>query len=120
MEFRLREAVAPWLGTPHRLGGNDRSGVDCSGFVVSIYRKLFQMRLPRTTALLMGEGRPADPRHLVSGDLVFFHIPERKRHVGIYLGGGEFAHASYRRGVTISRVNDAYWRRHFHTARRLL
>jgi probable lipoprotein NlpC len=40
--------------------------------------------------------------------------------VGVYLGDGELAHASKRKGVTISRLGDVYWRKAFHTARRVL
>jgi cell wall-associated NlpC family hydrolase len=49
---QLREAVRTWEGTPHRLGGNDRRGIDCSGLVVQLYRDLFGYRLPRTTSAL--------------------------------------------------------------------
>lgn len=116
---RIREAVAPWMGTPHRMGGNDRSGIDCSGFVVRIYRDLFDVDLPRTTQLLIREGRPVDFFELVPGDLVFYRIPVKKRHVGIYLGEGEFAHASYRKGVMISRTDSPHWKQYFIGARRV-
>lgn len=117
---RLRRAVRAWEGTPHRLGGNSKSGVDCSGLVVRIYDDLFGHHLPRTTAALAQKGQPAARRALVPGDLVFFRIAPRKMHVGIYLGRGEFAHASARRGVSIARLDAPYWRSVFWTARRIL
>lgn len=119
-EARLRQAVSAWEGTPHRLGGNSRRGIDCSGLVVRIYDDLFGYRLPRTTAALAQTGQPAARSALRPGDLVFFRIAPGKSHVGIYLGQGEFAHASTRRGVSIARLDAPYWRSVFWTARRLL
>lgn len=120
LEQRLRRAAHEWEGTPHRLGGLDRQGIDCSGLVVRIYDDLFSYRLPRTTGALAGTGQSTEGRTLSPGDLVFFRIPPRKQHVGIYLGRGEFVHASTRRGVIISRLDDPYWRGVFWTARRIL
>ena len=117
---QLRAAVRTWEGTPHRLGGNDRQGIDCSGLVVQLYRDLFDTQLPRTTLALSKTGRSVEPRHLLPADLVFFRLPDSKRHVGIYLDGGQFAHASTRRGVMISRLQEPCWQETFWTARRLL
>lgn len=117
---QLRAAVRTWEGTPHRLGGNDRQGVDCSGLVVQIYRDLFDIPLPRTAAALSKTGRAIDLGQLSPGDLVFFRLPDGKRHVGIYLDRGQFAHTSTRRGVMISRLQEPYWQATFWTARRLL
>ena len=117
---QLRAEVRSWEGTPHRLGGNNRRGIDCSGLVVRIYRDLFALQLPRTTAALSKTGQAVAPAHLAPGDLVFFRFSGGKRHVGIYLGRGQFAHASYRRGVMISRLDEPHWRASYWTARRLL
>jgi hypothetical protein len=120
LEQHLRRAAREWEGTPHRLGGLDRHGIDCSGLVVRIYDDLFSYRLPRTTGRQARTGQPTEGRTLAPGDLVFFRIPPRKQHVGIYLGGGEFVHASARRGVAIDRLDTPYWRGVFWTARRIL
>jgi cell wall-associated NlpC family hydrolase len=88
--------------------------------VVQIYRELFGYRLPRTTAALSKIGRPVAPGRLAAGDLVFFRLADGKRHVGIYLDRGQFAHASSRQGVTISRLDEHYWQETYWTARRLL
>ena len=120
IENQLRNKVSEWYGTPHRMGGTGKSGIDCSGFVMRIYRDTFGMRLPRTTTAQRQIGRSIDPRHLRAGDLVFFQISSNKGHVGIYLSKGEFAHTSYRQGVTISRLDNTYWRKVFRNARRIL
>jgi cell wall-associated NlpC family hydrolase len=56
---------------------------------------------------------------LMSGDLVFFKPGYKSRHVGIYLGQGEFAHASTSKGVIISRLDDRFWRQCYVTGRRV-
>jgi cell wall-associated NlpC family hydrolase len=120
LERRLRAEVAQWLGTPHRMGGATRRGVDCSGFVQRLYREMFGRRIPRSTALQVQSGRPVGESQLCCGDLVFFKVPGKGRHVGIYLGEAQFAHASTSRGVTVSSLEERYWRRAYWTARRYL
>ncbi len=119
IEQRLRSEVRQWRGTPHRMGGTRQNGVDCSGFVQRIFNDLFKVKLPRSTALQVHSGKAVPVDRLRPGDLVFFHPPHKVRHVGIYLGRGEFAHASTSRGVTISRMDTAYWRNAYWTARRI-
>lgn len=119
VETRLRAAVSQWQGTPHRMGGTRKSGIDCSGFVQRIFGDFFGINLPRSTALQVHTGKMVAIDHLRPGDLVFFHPPDKVRHVGIYLGSGEFAHASTSKGVTVSRLNTAYWRNAYWTARRI-
>jgi cell wall-associated NlpC family hydrolase len=120
IEERLRAEVRTWRATPHKMGGTSRSGVDCSGFVQQVYRNLFHQSIPRTTALQVRSGQPMESAQLMPGDLVFFRPPNKIRHVGIYLGAGEFVHASTGRGVIISRLSEAYWRNCYWTARRYL
>jgi probable lipoprotein NlpC len=102
------------------MGGTSRRGVDCSGFVQQVYRVVFHQAIPRTTALQVRSGRPVGRSRLVTGDLVFFKPPDKVRHVGIYLGDGQFAHASTSRGVIISSLSEPYWRHCYWTARRYL
>jgi probable lipoprotein NlpC len=58
----LRAEIQSWLGTPHRMGGMSRRGIDCSGLVVVLYDDLFDLRLPRTTTALMRRGRRVEKR----------------------------------------------------------
>jgi cell wall-associated NlpC family hydrolase len=109
-----------WQGTRHRLGGSSRSGIDCSGFVKTVYKNSFEMELPRTTKAQATLGRQVKKSDLQAGDLVFFKPPSYPRHVGIYLSNAEFMHASKSKGVTISRIDPYYWGKYFWTARRLL
>jgi cell wall-associated NlpC family hydrolase len=102
------------------MGGTDKGGVDCSGFVTTVYKNVFHTDLPRTTAAQLTTGTPVKRSALKAGDLVFFRPPGYPRHVGIYLDENRFLHASKSRGVTISRIDGYYWKRYFWTARRVL
>lgn len=93
-------------GTPYVWGGNSLStGIDCSGLVQQIYRKL-GVNLPRTTYEQAKSGRRVSVAEIRPGDLVFyggdFH------HVGIYAGGGHVIHAANSRlGVITSNLNNS-------------
>lgn len=119
-ERALRAEVATWHGTPHRWGGTSRNGADCSGFVMTLYRDVFDAAVPRTTEEQAQAGEGVRKKALRPGDLVFFRPSRKTRHVGVYLGGGEFAHASSSAGVTVSRLDQPYWQRVYWRARRLL
>ncbi|MDY7115993.1 NlpC/P60 family protein [Halomonas sp. SSL-5] len=109
-----------WVGTPYRLGGTSRGGVDCSALVQNVFEETFRLSLPRTTGEQVSQGHPIARDELAPGDLVFFRPPGTYRHVGIYVGEGRFLHASSSRGVMISKLDNSYWRRHFWQARRAL
>lgn len=109
-----------WLGTPYRLGGESRRGIDCSALIQAIYRERFDTDLPRTTSQQVNEGQRIERSALKAGDLVFFRPPGTYRHAGIYVGDGFFLHASSSQGVALSRLDNSYWRRYYWQARRPL
>ncbi len=119
-DLRLRAEVRKWQGTPHRLGGTTRQGIDCSGFVQRLYHDIFSHEIPRTTELQVQHGKRVRQSQLLPGDLVFFKISWKGRHVGIYLGDDDFAHASSSRGVSVSNLSDPYWQERYWTSRRYL
>ena len=108
-----------WRGTPYRFGGTSERGIDCSAFAREVYRNAVGIELPRDTRSQVHEGTRVSRQELVEGDLVFFKINPRLNHVGIYVGNGEFIHASTRAGVTRSRLDNQYWRNKFWQARRI-
>lgn len=120
VEQQLRREFDRWQGTRHRMGGSGTRGIDCSGFVKTVYKDVFNIDLPRTTQAQVRKGRPVPFKELQAGDLVFFQSPTYPRHVGIYLGASEFVHASKNQGVTLSKIDETYWGKYYWTARRIL
>lgn len=114
--------ITAWLGTPYRYGGKSKSGVDCSGFVLSIFRDVYNLELMRRSIDMAQNSRKIrDPGRLREGDLVFFRIRSRNiSHVGIYLGEGRFVHASSSRGVIINNLNESYYSERFAFGGRVL
>ncbi len=110
-----------WQGTPYKLGGYDKGGIDCSGFVARTYADLFDQQLPRTTTAQSKTGYLVKRDELKAGDLVFFKIANRGKlqHVGIYLENNQFVHASTSKGVTISNLANNYWQKSYWKAIRL-
>lgn len=121
--FRLKRLYTQynkWKGTSYQYGGLSLEGVDCSGFVYQTYKSLFKINLPRSTKYQIKEGKRVYLNQLYAGDLVFFKTGWNVRHVGIYLEKGRFVHASSSKGVIISTLYSAYWKKNYTQARRLL
>lgn len=110
-----------FLGIPYRLGGSDRSGMDCSGLVVRLYRDVYGIKLPHKTHQLYRKGHAVSLRALEVGDLIFFRETKgtNPSHVGVYLGDGQFIHASNTRGVILSGLKDAYYKKRIVGVRRI-
>ena len=117
---RLVMSMSGWLDTPYLYGGNLKDGIDCSAYVQALMSKAFEVDLPRTTRQQMNVGEEVDRNRLLPGDLVFFKTGRNQYHVGIFLEEGEFTHASASSGVTVSHLNDFYWRDKFLMGRRVM
>ena len=112
----LYTEVSGWLGTPYRSGGSSKNGTDCSGLATQIYRKVYHIRLPRTSDAQYNNSNKVSKRDLREGDLVFFtsgRSGSKVAHSGIYLKNGKFVHAGSSRGVIISSLNEDYYRKHW-------
>jgi len=115
-------AAYDYLHVPYRWGGTTSRGLDCSGLV---YRALARLgvRVPHSAALLFQRGRPVPVGAWRPGDLLFFANTYKPgiSHVGIYLGGDRFLHASSGAGkVTMSSLRDRFYVDHFVGARRIM
>lgn len=111
-----------YLGTPYVLVGNGPSSFDCSGFTKYIYAQ-FGYTLNRTATDQLQNGVSVSRDELQPGDLVFFKYNTSKpvSHVGIYIGNGEFIHASTNRYmVQIDQMNTGHYANVFVYARRIL
>ena len=108
-----------WKGAPYKYGGASLNGVDCSAFVQNTFKTKLGYQLPRTTRTQIKQGRPISKSSLKVGDVVFFMTGKNSLHNGIYIGKSQFVHASTSKGVTVSNLNNVYWKRTYHSARRI-
>lgn len=114
------EAVATWIGTPYVYGGNSKKGTDCSGFVQTLYKDIYNINLYRSAADLVKNCDIIDKKDMRPGDLIFFKIKSDKvSHVGIFLDGGKFVHASSSKGVIVSDLKEKYYAKYFYSAGRI-
>lgn len=110
----LYDTIAAWLGTPYVYSGKNANGIDCSGFVNMIYHSVYGKMLHGNSKDLYRETKHLKEKKLKEGDLVFFKIHHRHvSHVGLYLGDRKFAHSSRSNGVTISDLDDPYYKKYF-------
>jgi len=116
----LYETIEQWYGVPYRRSGMSMKGTDCSGFVLSVYRDVYNIDLLRSSREMAQHILPVEKTELQEGDLIFFRIRNSKaiNHVGIYLRDGYFVHASLSRGVIIDTLERAYWKRYYYTSGR--
>ena len=116
----VREAMK-FLGTRYSRGSSGGGSFDCSGLVYSLHREL-GIQLARSSAAQYRQGIPVSRSELAMGDCVFFRNTYRRgiSHVGIYVGGNKFIHASNpRSGVKIDSLDSAYYGPRYAGARRM-
>ncbi len=115
---QIIEWAKQYIGTPYSYGGTNLSkGVDCSGFVYSVFKKnpYTNLTLNRTAADQYNNGTRVSKSDLKPGDLVVFDTSGANNgvitHSGIYIGDGNFIHASSGQAysVTISNLNSGYY-----------
>lgn len=109
-----------YMGTPYVFGATGNGGFDCSGFVMRVFQQ-HGIYLPRTADVQYNVGTKVARGDEQPGDLVFFetYLPGPS-HVGIYVGNGNFIHASSSRGVTTSNLNQTYYAARYLGAKRVL
>jgi cell wall-associated NlpC family hydrolase len=110
----LYKFIDRWYGANYRMGGCDKSGIDCSGFAQKLYNEVYGIDLLRTATEQFVNCKRLKPHDAAEGDLVFFHIQGRRiSHVGIYLINNFFVHASTTGGVMISSLTEDYWQKYY-------
>lgn len=115
-----------YMGTPHRMGGLSKKGIDCSGLVQISYKHI-NVNLPRSTRDQVNAGKAVSMGSIQKGDLIFFTYPGGKRvtHVGMVhkVNGPQdvvFIHTSSSRGVRKDNLYSNYWKPLFVKARRVI
>lgn len=111
-----------YMGVPYRWGGNGPNSFDCSGFMVYILRP-FDITVNRQSSQMAHNGFHVNRSALEPGDLVFFSSTpggSRITHVGMYIGGNQFIHASTSCGVRLDSMYNRYFSPRFVTARRVI
>lgn len=100
-----------FLGRPYVYGANGPNSFDCSGFTKYIYAH-FGYSIYRTASSQLSNGVSVSRTRMEPGDLVFFRNNTSKAasHVGIYVGNGQFIHASSTGDVVkISDLSSGYY-----------
>lgn len=110
------------LGSTYVYGDTGNAGFDCSGLVYSIYNDELGISIPRSSRTQSTYGKQVSKSDLQEGDLVFFNTTGNGvSHVGIYVGGGKFIHASSGQGkVMTSSLSEDYYQERYVNATRVL
>lgn len=110
----LYSYIDEWMGSPHKLGGQTKRGIDCSAFASSLVRQVYGKSLPRTANDMAQVIKRKYENQLREGDLVFFKFSGKNfDHVGVYLSNNKFVHVSTSKGVIISDLTDPWYRKYF-------
>ena len=131
---KIASYAKKFLGVPYVYGGASPSGFDCSGFTMYVYDN-FGISLPHGAQgqAKLGEKVTANKNSKTSllnnleiGDLVFFldyETMDEIGHCGIYIGNGNFIHASSGSGYCVkinSLLPGEYYNTRYCAARRII
>jgi len=120
-QVKMAQIIESFLGTRYKKGGASKRGMDCSGFVMKVYKEYAGFKLPHNTKKLFKLVGKVDKERLGYGDLVFFSeygfLPS---HVGIYIGRGKFVHSTKGYGVIVSSLDGERYRKSYIGARRVI
>jgi uncharacterized protein YgiM (DUF1202 family) len=119
---RLVAEAKKYLGVSYVYGGTSPSGFDCSGFLYYVYRQC-GYSITRTATSQNSDGVYVSRDNLQPGDIIIFYNSAMTAigHAGMYIGNGQFIHASSGSGkVVISELSATYYNTHYYSARRIV
>ncbi len=101
-------------------GASPSTGFDCSGLMYYCLTQ-YGYSMNRTADDQMKQGSSVSRDELAVGDLVFFGYSGYANHVGMYIGNGNFVHASTpSTGVRINSLDETYYKTRYIGARRII
>ncbi|MBT9133555.1 MAG: Gamma-DL-glutamyl hydrolase [Firmicutes bacterium] len=110
-----------YLGTPYVFGADGPESFDCSGFTRFVFAQ-HDIAIPRTSISQASAGVRVAIAGRRKGDILVFVDTWRPgiSHVGIYMGEGQFIHATTREGVSYANLSSTYWGTRLHSVRRVI
>ena len=110
-----------FVGYSYVWGGMSPStGFDCSGLMYYVLTQ-YGYSMNRVANDQMTQGTAVSRDNLQVGDLVFFGYGSYANHVGMYIGNGNFVHASTpSTGVRVNSLNETYYNTRYIGARRII
>lgn len=113
------------LGEPYVFGAAGPDRFDCSGLVKYCFAKygVCVEHFAQTIGTDPSYQTIADPKRLRVGDVVCFDTvqdSDPSDHVGIWIGGSEFVHASSRQGQLVVSSLEGYYAEHYTWGKRIL
>jgi cell wall-associated NlpC family hydrolase len=98
---QIANYAVQFVGNPYRWGGTSlTNGADCSGFILSVYKK-FGYSLPHSSSALRSRGKAVSYSNKQAGDVVCYN-----GHVALYIGNNKIVHAANsRKGIIISNIS---------------
>lgn len=118
--IKLYSFIDNWYAIPYQYAGKSKKGVDCSGLASLLYQQVYNKQVSGPAASIYKLCIPLPRKELQEGDLVFFKIESNDiTHIGIYLQNNKFVHASTKRGVIISDLDEAYYKKYYYKGGRV-
>jgi murein DD-endopeptidase / murein LD-carboxypeptidase len=112
--------INDWYGVPYKYGGCQKTGVDCSCFTNLLYETVYNKKTGRSADDMYHACEKILLHEAKEGDLIFFRIGGNSvSHVGVYLRNNLFVHSSTSKGVVINSMDEAYYKKYFHSGGRL-
>jgi len=60
---KLMAVIRSYMGTPYHYGGSSKKGIDCSGLVMRVFKKVYGIKLPHSAEGTFKMGKKNSPPH---------------------------------------------------------